>query len=109
MSILRRSSCAVAAASLMLAVPAAFAGDGGIRVGYSDLDLTTQKGVDTLYRRIHTAAGRYCEELHSRTGSRIATGYEECVTDAVNNTVSSLNLPSLSALHAGRSKQKHHS
>lgn len=96
---------AVLAAPLSLAPNGnANAEEPGIRVSYSDLDLTTETGAKKLYARIHTAAGRYCENLYSRTGSRIANGYDECVVDAVNNTVHALNVPTLSALHADRGK-----
>ena len=99
---------AVAATCLMSAMQAG-AGEAGIRVQYADLDLNTASGVDTLYQRINTAAQRWCEDLNLRTGSRINSGYRDCVTDAVNNTVASLNLPTLSSLHADRRRAKHRS
>lgn len=73
-----------------------------IRVSYADLDMSKPADVKTLYGRIHTAAGRYCEALFTRTGSRISSGYAGCVDDAVGTTVRSLNVPSLSALHADK-------
>ena len=72
----------------------------GVHITLNDLDLAKPAGVKTLYGRINTAAKRYCESLYSRTGSRISSGFDGCVVDAVNTTVRSLNLPSLSALHA---------
>ena len=65
-------------------------------------------GVKLLYARINKAAERYCDSLYARTGSRIASGHEGCVHDAVDRTVQSMNLPSLSALHAesGPSQKK---
>ena len=72
----------------------------GVRVIVSDLDLSKPAGVKTLYARINVAARRYCDSLYSRTGSRIASGYAGCVVDTVDHTVHSMNLPSLSALHA---------
>ena len=77
-------------------------GQEGVRVSVSDIDLSTQVGVKTLYSRIHVAAKRYCESVFTHTGSRISAGYEGCVVDAVNNTVHSLNLPALTALHENR-------
>jgi len=81
-------------------------GQAGVRVTLSDLNLSTQSGVKTLYNRIHSAASRYCESIYSRTGSRIAAGYAGCVVDAVNNTVRSLNLPALTALHQEHASQQ---
>jgi UrcA family protein len=109
MTLQRNTAFIGAAACLLLAAATAGAGESGIRVTYADLDLNTATGVDTLYRRINTAAQRWCEDLNLRTGSRLSTGYRECVTDAVNSTVSALNLPGLSALHADRSRPKHRS
>ena len=108
---MQRSSGLIGAAAAICLLAAAQAGAGapGIRVSYSDLDLNTASGVDALYRRINTAAQRWCEDLNLRTGSRINSGYRECVTDTVNNTVGSLNLPTLSALHADRSRARHRS
>ena len=78
----------------------------GVHVRLNDLDLTRQSNIKTLYNRIHVAATRYCESIYSTTGSRISAGYDSCVGDAVNNTVQSLHLPSLTALHSERSTQQ---
>lgn len=72
----------------------------GVHVSYTDLDLSTTKGVNSLYRRIQRAAAQYCDDLQWHTGSRIASGHEACVADAVGNTVRKLNVPALTAYHA---------
>lgn len=105
--LLVRKSPLVAAATavvILFAGQLASAAEPGIRVSYADLDMTTQKGVDTLYKRIHAAAERYCESLLIRTGSRVGNGYKSCVADAVSTTVQAMNLSTLSALHADRRK-----
>ncbi len=110
MKSIRKGVLLAAAAAIPLSLAAiAGAQEAGVRVSYSDLDISTRKGLDKLYARIHSAAGRYCESVLQVTGSRILSGYEACVTDAVNNTVHSMNLPSLSALHAERSHSQHSS
>lgn len=93
---------AAAAAPGLPAAPAYAADSAGIRVSYSDLDLSTSRGVDALYGRIQRAAREYCDEVLSSTGSRISSGQAACVSDAVSNTVRALKLPALTALHVGR-------
>lgn len=94
---------AAVAAPGLLAAPAHAANQAGIRVSYSDLDLSTSKGIDVLYGRIQRAAHEYCDEVLSHTGSRISNGQAACVADAVSNTVRAMKLPALTALHVGRS------
>lgn len=95
---------AAAVAPGLLPAPSMAADSPGVHVSYADLDLSTQKGVDALYRRINRAAGQYCDDVLWRTGTRIASGHAACVADAVSNTVRTLNVPSLTALHAERSR-----
>jgi UrcA family protein len=76
----------------------------GVQVSFGDLDLTTDRGIQTLYARIHRAADRYCSDRLHVTGSRLVHGYGECVSDAIDNTVRAVNKPALSALHADRNK-----
>lgn len=93
---------AALAAHGLLAATAHAADPAGIRISYSDLDLSTPKGIDVLYGRIRRAADEYCNDVLSQTGSRIVRGQSACVADAVSNTVRVLKLPSLTALHVER-------
>jgi UrcA family protein len=69
-------------------------------VEYSDLNLTTQSGIERLYRRIGSAADAVCgvdsgvKTLHERFSSRA------CARAAVTRAVSQIDLPQLNALHA---------
>ena len=79
------------------------------RIVLSDLNLSTPAGVNTLYARIHTAAESSCAPLRqATTGTRIALGYDECVRDAVSDTVRKLSIPGLSSLHAARGASDRH-
>ena len=74
-----------------------------VHISVADLDLTTTKGIDLLYARIQKAAKNYCAAVNSLTGSRVARSDSSCVADTVANTVKSVNVPALSALHADKS------
>jgi UrcA family protein len=72
-----------------------------IRVGYSDLDLSTQAGATTLYSRIRGAARQVCGyEGASFTDKAI---WRSCFNGAVSDAVATVNNPSLTALHLGES------
>ncbi len=70
-----------------------------LRIVVSDLDLNKSSDVATLYARIRSAAAQACG-ADVVTGSRLAsTSKKQCMTDAINGTVSQINNPSLSAYH----------
>ena len=94
---------AVAATMTPLLAPAAPQELPAVRLVYSDLNLATPAGVSKLYERIRAAAARSCAPLQeTMTGTRINTGYDACVHDAVGSTVEKLAIPGLTALHAAR-------
>jgi UrcA family protein len=107
MSNRRRSSLsalvALFAVALPIAASQAAAGRDTIRIRYSDLNLSTTAGVETLYDRIRTAAADYCEPARLLTGTRVSPGYARCVKDAVATTVRQIGNPGLTALHVSRS------
>jgi UrcA family protein len=92
---------AIVIAALPVAAPSA-AESAGIRVVFSDLNLSTPAGIDALYGRIKTAAARYCEPAQAVTGTRLSARYDRCVKDAIATTVQKVNTPGLTALHATR-------
>lgn len=70
-----------------------------LRIPVSDLDLSKSSDVATLYARIRSAAAQACGN-DVVTGSRLAsTSKKQCMTEAINGTVSQINNPSLSAYH----------
>lgn len=82
-----------------------------ITVSYSDLDLTKQAGIETLYQRINWAARAACgpASLHKYDAflsSRKA--WRECVDRAIADAVGSIDEPMLTALHTERSKRVAH-
>lgn len=66
-------------------------------VKYHDLDVRTDQGAATLYRRIATAARRVCPDIDSRSLNDKAAGWA-CRDHAVNNAVAAVNSPQVSTL-----------
>ena len=73
----------------------AHAGDGRSEtVKFADLNLSTQAGVETLYRRIHAAALRVC---HQPAGEQAAV--RGCMTKAESSAIGQVNTPLLTAFY----------
>lgn len=90
-------ACAVAMAlATVLVVSNAHAGEQARSetVKFADLDLSTAAGVETLYGRIHKAAGHVCNEP-----SQELREYLACVTKAESEAVGKVNLPMLTAIY----------
>ena len=96
-------SLALVAVLSLLGSAQALADDGtrSIKVGYSDLDLTTQAGADTLYHRIRGAARQVCGYDGSSFWDQ--RSFRNCFNGAVGNAVATVNNPLLTALSAGKS------
>ena len=70
-----------------------------LRISVSDLDLSKNSDVATLYARIKAAAEQACG-ADVVTGSRLPSGSKkQCMTQAVDGAVSQINNASLSAYH----------
>lgn len=70
-----------------------------LRIVVSDLDLSKNADVATLYKRIKSAAEQACG-ADVVTGSRLPSGSKkQCLTQAVDGTVLQINNPSLTAYH----------
>src|SRR5579862_5286090 len=96
-------SLALVALLGLLGSAQALAGDGmrSVKVGYADLDLSTQAGAATLYSRIRGAARQVCGyEGSTFTDKAIWKG---CFDGAVDHAVAIVNSPRLTALHSGKS------
>jgi UrcA family protein len=70
-----------------------------VSVRYDDLNLSTTVGVDTLYRRISSAARRVCP-VNDLRDLPVALAAERCQAAAIARAVSEVNNPSLAMLHA---------
>jgi UrcA family protein len=63
-----------------------------VKVGYSDLNLTTPQGKGALIRRIHWAADLVCGAPDVRERA-LSTSYRNCVTNATNGAMSQVKWP----------------
>lgn len=93
-SLIALGGVAIGGNALALDSPTTSTTNGSISypVGYSDLDLSTSKGANTLYLRIRFAAETVCE-------SAATWGKKEgqaCVKKAVSEAVASVGAPLLS-------------
>lgn len=72
-----------------------------LHVAYDDLNLESDQGAKTLYRRIVTAAERVCPLHHQ--GDLAATSHATtCRRQAIEHAVGEVNSPRLAALHSMR-------
>jgi UrcA family protein len=70
-----------------------------IKVRYADLDLSQPRDVRVLYHRIRLAADESCG-IGEITGSRLKlSSWEQCVARAVDEAVTRLDRPALTAYH----------
>jgi UrcA family protein len=73
-------------------------------VRYGDLDLTTDAGVRTLYRRLSIAAHEVCPFEDSKSLTQVAYNHT-CRAEAVARAVHDINNPQLATLQAGRANR----
>ncbi|MEM8769320.1 MAG: UrcA family protein [Pseudomonadota bacterium] len=76
----------------------------GVKVSFAELDLEKEAGVDALYSRLQRAAEQVCGmDAGSSYAITVQTvlNRQACYTDALDRAVTSLNVPSLTAKHAG--------
>ena len=94
---------ALASALAVLSANPALAGDPAksIKVGYGDLDLSTQAGAATLYNRIRGAARQVCGYEGDSFADKAI--WKSCFSGAIDNAVATVNNPRLTALHQGQS------
>jgi UrcA family protein len=90
----------------LVAIESACAGasDGdapSVAVRYGDLNLTSQEGIASLYRRIGNAAAVVCSALDGRDPMR-ETLWHDCYNHAVANAVHTVHNETLSAYHFHR-------
>jgi UrcA family protein len=73
-----------------------------VRVHYADLDLSTEHGAATLYKRIEGAAKQVCPSANWPS-ARTAKLAQTCVAAAIERAVADVNSPQLARLSALRS------
>jgi UrcA family protein len=73
-------------------------------VRYADLDLTTEQGARTLYRRIVGAAETVCPQADIRDLARSAQS-RSCRQQAIARAVQSVSSPQLAAIYAASPKR----
>jgi UrcA family protein len=85
----------------LLGATQAFAGEpSAVKVSYSDLNISTQAGAQTLYNRIAGAARTVCGYEGSSLLDKSV--WRACYRDAIDEAVSKVNSPQLTAIHTGR-------
>ncbi len=75
-----------------------------VRVSYADLNLSTEAGLVTLYKRIKGAADRACGPQHSYrdAGSlQQLRDNKQCYNDVLSKLVAKVNNARLDEIHAG--------
>jgi UrcA family protein len=76
-----------------------------IEVEYTDINLATEAGAESLYYRIVRAARTACGPTDSRS-SRVMSEYRGCLRQAIDTAVAEVNSPKLSAVHQNRSPRQ---
>lgn len=76
-----------------------------IEVEYTDINLATEAGAESLYQRIVRAARTACGPTDSRS-SRVMSDYRGCLKQAIDGAVAEVNSPKLSAVHEHRSPRQ---
>jgi UrcA family protein len=100
----------MAAAVIVIGVPAIASatphvnllGDDVAKVSYSDLDLTIEAGLVTLYKRLQRASDAVCGARSlGRAGSlRQLRRNQECYSDVLSNSVAKFDSTRLDRIHA---------
>jgi UrcA family protein len=74
-----------------------------VKVSFADLNLDSQAGAATLYRRIQNAARQVCSPDPGDRAIQRYRDWKSCYDTAVGNAVGKVNSPLLSALHSSKS------
>jgi UrcA family protein len=107
----RRIACGISASAVAVMVAVAIPGNTTyaeteddpptVTVSYSDLNLASNAGIESLYRRLSTAASTVCGDFDRRsTGQRAK--WQQCHDQALSAAVFDVNKPTLTAMHSGR-------
>jgi len=76
-----------------------------LAVQYDDLDVNTEEGALTLYRRIVSAAREVCPQ-ESKYSMRVTEISRQCVRNAVARAVREVNSPQLAKVDAAHASKR---
>jgi UrcA family protein len=68
-------------------------------VHYGDLDLSTDRGIRTLYRRIEIAARAVCGEAERPESLLPTASFRSCTAGAIDSAVAKISRPALTAYY----------
>lgn len=71
-------------------------------VSYADLNLKSQAGIATLYKRIERAAIEVCDIPQGTMLLKFEAEIRSCRADATDRAIMSAKLPTLNALHLAK-------
>ena len=94
---------AVAALALSGIAAAGSRDTSSVVVRYDDLNLNSRAGVVKLHKRLRNAAESVCGKLNSRILG-LNDAYDQCVEDALANSVAAVGNSNLSNFHASKGK-----
>jgi UrcA family protein len=77
-------------------------GESNIKVKFRDLDLSKPEGVAALYQRIERSARLVCTDSSSPWDAGRVETFKRCYQGAIEDAVSSINQPQLTALHQSK-------
>ena len=106
-----RTVCGVSASAVAALVAFAIPGNTAyaeaedglptVTVSYGDLNLASDAGVESLYRRLSRAASTVCKDFDRRSTEQ-RMKWQQCHEKALSAAVFDVNKASLTALHSGR-------
>lgn len=76
-------------------------------VTFADINMSSEAGAITLYKRLGTAARYVCANLRGSLIENLVfrNPYRICVAEAIANAVTSVNQPALTAEHLARTSR----
>jgi UrcA family protein len=98
------AGCVVAAGASVAEAATQSADVPSMVVRYADLDITTEQGAHTLYRRIVAAAQYVCPRADIRDLGRFAES-RSCQAQATARAVQAVSSPRLAAVYAVHAKR----
>ena len=77
-------------------------------VRFADLNMSSQAGVTTLYKRLEDAARRVCSDRKNQWIENLMdrNRYPACVAEAMDNAVISVDQPGLTAEHLAHTRTR---
>ncbi|MGH8140603.1 MAG: UrcA family protein [Steroidobacteraceae bacterium] len=93
------TATAFAGAPTVVSATPQFNAAPSVKVRYDDLNMATENGTATLYRRIVSAARQVCPDQYSRN-LKDASDSRKCQATAIARAVQDVNSPQLALVHA---------